>query len=100
GLDIEMPGTGFFLGRKLAAAVEAGEVAESVLDEHAARILRLIERTGATGSGESADEAEEDDPARRRLARRLAIGGSVLLRNEGVLPLDSATLARVAVIGP
>lgn len=100
GLDIEMPGKGFFLGPKLATAVRSGKVTEDVLDEHAARILRLIERTDAFGPDEANDEAEEDDADRRRLARRLAVGGSVLLRNEGVLPLDASTLKRVAVIGP
>lgn len=99
GLDIEMPGPGAYLGPKLAAAATAGEVDEAVVDEHAARILRLIERTGALGGTELADEAEDDDPARRRLARELTVAGSVLLRNHGVLPL-APTVERVAVIGP
>lgn len=100
GLDIEMPGPGNFLGPKLAAAVDDGTVAGDVLHEHAERIVRLIERTGALGDEGSSDEAEEDDPDRRRLARELAIAGSVLLRNEGVLPLDPTELRKVAVIGP
>lgn len=100
GLDIEMPGTGFYLGPKLAAAVEAGEVDESVVDEHAARILRLVDRVGARGDGAPVAEAEEDDPDRRALARELCVGGSVLLANRGVLPLDASRLGRVAMIGP
>ena len=46
GLDLEMPGPPQFFGEKLAAAVRAGEVPESVLDDKAHRVLTLIERTG------------------------------------------------------
>ncbi|HEV7680314.1 MAG TPA: glycoside hydrolase family 3 C-terminal domain-containing protein [Candidatus Dormibacteraeota bacterium] len=107
GLDIEMPGPAQHLGRKLADAVSAGEVEGAVLDDHCARVLRLAERTGlldeAPGWGPSpwqtaAAEREEDDPQRRALARELAVSGTVLLRNESMLPLDPA-LRRIAVIG-
>jgi beta-glucosidase len=99
GLDVEMPGPPSFLGAKLAAAVEAGEVDGAVVTEHARRIVRLAERTGAIGAT-AAPEAEEDDPGRRAVARELAVAGTVLLRNDGVLPLEPATVRRVALIGP
>jgi beta-glucosidase len=51
---------------------------------------------GATGS----DEAEFDDPGRRAVARRVATEGTVLLVNDGLLPLDAARVGSVAVIGP
>ena len=46
GLDLEMPGPPQHFGEKLAAAVRAGEVSESVLDDKAHRLLALMERTG------------------------------------------------------
>jgi len=100
GLDVEMPGPPHYLGRKLALAVEAGELSEAVLDEHARRILRLAERTGLLDRMPVDGEPQDpDDPDRRRVAREVAVAGTVLLRNDGLLPL-AAEVRRVAVIGP
>jgi len=100
GLDVEMPGMPAFFGSELASAVRAGELDEDVLDEHARRILRLMARTGLLDGVGRADELEDNDPGRRALAHRMVIAGTVLLRNEGVLPLGAGDLSRVAVIGP
>jgi beta-glucosidase len=100
GLDVEMPGPPSHLGEKLATAVEDGAVDAAVLDDHARRILRLAQRTGALESTVSVAEAEDDDPQRRAVAHEIAVGGMVLLRNQGVLPLDGTALRRVALIGP
>ncbi|MHB8466767.1 MAG: beta-glucosidase [Acidimicrobiales bacterium] len=99
GLDIEMPGPPRHLGPKLAAAVEASEVDAGVLDEHVRRIVALIKRCGLLDEPAVTDEAEQDDPPRRALARELAISGTVLLRNESLLPLRPE-VRRVALIGP
>lgn len=99
GLDVEMPGPPSHLGSLLAAAVREGKVPEAVLDDHCRRILRLAERTGLLDSRPEEVELEEDDPQRRALARRIAIEGSVLLKNDGLLPLP-AGLRRLVVIGP
>jgi beta-glucosidase len=99
GLDVEMPGPGSWFGRPLAEAVQAGEVDEGIVDDHVRRVLRLAERTGALDAPPVA-EGEDDDPGRRTIARELAIGGTVMLDNDGLLPLDPATVRRVVVIGP
>lgn len=114
GLDIEMPGPGHHFGRKLATAVNEGRVAEAVLDEKVRRILRLAGRTGlldAPGPGDPAQDPE--DLGRRAVSRDLAVAATVLLSNDGVLPLalagnagpatrraTSETVRRIAVIGP
>ncbi|HEX8864785.1 MAG TPA: glycoside hydrolase family 3 N-terminal domain-containing protein, partial [Lentzea sp.] len=49
GLDLVMPGPGGPWEDELVAAVEAGEVAESTVDEHVRRLLRLADRVGAFG---------------------------------------------------
>jgi beta-glucosidase len=107
GLDLEMPGPSAWLGPTLAAAVRAGDVDESVLDGQVRNVLRLMGRVGllddgAAGAAARADEQQDDDPGRRAVARAVAAEGTVLLVNNGLLPLDAAgaDVARVAVIGP
>lgn len=105
GLDIEMPGPPAWLGRKLAEAVRTGEVDEAVVDGQVRRILTLMGKAGllAGPAGNRiapGPEREEDDPHRRRVARRVATAGMVLLHNDGLLPLDPAPVRSVAVIGP
>ncbi len=100
GLDIEMPGRPRHLGPRLAEAVEAGDVPAAALDDHATRVLRLMSRTGVLDAPAPPDEREDDDPARRAIAREVAIAGSALLKNDGLLPLDGFRTKRIAVIGP
>ncbi len=102
GLDLEMPGPPAWLGPTLADAVRDGAVAESVVDGQVRHVLRLMGRVGILGgtTATAPGEREEDDPARRAVARRVAAEGTVLLVNDGLLPLDPAGAASVAVIGP
>jgi len=98
GLDLEMPGPARVFGAALKQAVEAGEVSDAVIDDHASRVLRLIERCGLLDGNPKTARAESHGPAHRDLARRAAAEAMVLLKNEdGVLPLTDAR--SVAVIG-
>jgi beta-glucosidase len=102
GLDLEMPGPSAWFGPTLAAAVRSGEVAETRLDEKVRHLLRLMARVGILTGDPSAGEPEkeEDEPQRREVARRVVTEGTVLLHNNGLLPLDPSAVRRVAVIGP
>ncbi len=98
GLDLVMPGPGGPWEDKLVAAVEAGEVAESVIDDHLGRLLLLASRTGAFGGERTwpGDVPAPDSAVRREQLRRFAAGGMTVLTNNGVLPLQDS---RVALIG-
>lgn len=99
GLDIEMPGPPAHLGAKLVDAVRSGELDASVVEEMARRSLRLRARVGILDRPAVATDVDRDDPERRAVARELAIGGTVLLRNDGVLPL-APSVRTIAVVGP
>ncbi|MFI7602097.1 beta-glucosidase [Actinoplanes sp. NPDC049681] len=100
GLDLVMPGPDGPWGDALVAAVRAGEVDESVIDDHVSRLLLLAARVGALGEPRDrpAGLPAPDSPVRREQLTRLAAQGMTVLRNErGVLPLDPAL--KVALIG-
>jgi beta-glucosidase len=97
GLDVQMPGPDRFFGAPLAKAVADGDLAPEVLDRMAERWLRLVDRLQAWDD-EPVQEQAVDLPAHREIARRAAIGGTVLLKNDGTLPLRGAPT--VALLGP
>ena len=99
GLDIEMPGPTRDRGPKLVAAVEAGDVSRETIRTRALNVLRLMRRTGALRDQTPFEERAEDRPAHRALIRRAGAEGAVLLKNEGLLPLQDDG-GRIAVIGP
>lgn len=98
GLDLEMPGPARAYGDALKQAVEAGTVAEAVIDDHVLRILGLIERCGLLDGNPKTARGQSHGPAHRDLARRAAAEAIVLLKNDSdVLPLTN--VGSVAVIG-
>lgn len=100
GLDLEMPGPARTRGAALTAAVEQGRVAEADVTDAARRMLELIARSGRFSDPDPQPERSDDRPEHRALARRAAAEGMVLLHNDGVLPLDTASTSRLAVLGP
>ncbi len=100
GVDLEMPGPGRAFGPALADAVRAGHVDEALVDAQVTRLLTVFDRIGALDDGGPGDETAVDLPEHRQVARRAATESMVLLANDGLLPLDRATLHTVAVIGP
>lgn len=99
GLDLVMPGPGGPWGDALVAAVQSGEVAESTIDDHLTRLLRLADRVGALGELRTlpTDLPAPDSETRREQLTRLAAEGITVLTNNGVLPLAPET--RVALVG-
>jgi beta-glucosidase len=92
-------------GEALRAAVLAGEVPMSRLDDMALRIVRTAFRVGLFDARLPAQPgafgSNVSTPAHRRVALEAAEAGTVLLKNEGgILPLDRIGLGKtIAVIG-
>lgn len=104
GLDLCMPGPRRDHARALVEAVRSGELEEGCVNEAASHIERLARRVKACQAEGSVDGAseppiseEEFYRAHADLAREAAAQSAVLLKNNGVLPLNLD--AKVAVIG-
>lgn len=104
GLDLCMPGPRGDHARALVEAVRSGELEEGCVSEAASHIERLARRVKACqakgsvdGTSESSLSEEEFYRAHADLAREAAAQSAVLLKNDGVLPLNPD--AKVAVIG-
>ncbi len=92
GLDWEMPGPQERHVKEVVAAVCAGELDEAVLDESVRRILRIVYK-----AAETPKVGEFDVDAHHELAHHIAAEGMVLLKNDGLLPLQDQQ--HIAVIG-
>ena len=83
GLDLEMPGPRARRVQAVVEAVRSGALDEAVLDEAVRRILRIVFKAAETPKGAPFDVA-----AHHALARKIAGEGMVLLKNDGILPLQ------------
>ncbi|MET0693103.1 MAG: glycoside hydrolase family 3 N-terminal domain-containing protein, partial [Propionibacteriaceae bacterium] len=83
GLDLVMPGPDGPWGETLVAAVQNGEVDESVIDDHLRRLLLLADRTGALGELRSYpdDLPAPDSAVRKAQLTKLAAEGITVLTN-------------------
>ncbi len=98
GLDVEMP-LPIHYQRNLLKAVQNGEVAESVVDQAALRVLRTVLVFMNTPDPMAYPKSLVAAPEHRALAREVAEKSMVLLKNKGqVLPF-SKNVKRVLVVG-
>jgi beta-glucosidase len=104
GIDVELPTLDCY-GEPLLDAVESGQVDLALVDRAVGRVLAQKCELGLldvdwTPEPEALDgeDVDIDDGRARALARQVAQGSIVLLRNDGVLPLPAGR--RLAVVGP
>lgn len=97
GGSLEMPSPGFTSTRELVGAVEAGTLSVADLNARAAEVALVAYRTKTQGVGRDDLLAESVIADHHEVARAVAEQSSVLLKNQGVLPLAAGT--HVAVVG-
>jgi beta-glucosidase len=103
GLDMEMPDADY-LGPALLAAVEAGTVPATRLDDMALRVLTPMFAAGIFDIPNNGTmDSNATSPAHNALSREIAAAGTVLLQNRGgLLPLSAPAAGQrlsIAVIG-
>ena len=101
GVDIEMMTSCYV--KHLSELVENKEIEESLIGEAVLRILTLKKKLGLFDNPYRAADPEREREVvfcdeHRRVSRELAVKSCVLLKNEGVLPLDKKR--KIALIGP
>ena len=102
GIDLEMPEGGSATTGRIIAAVETGQLSETVLDASVDRLLSAVLAYAKPATPPPSPSATPGTPAARlardQLARRIAVESTVLLKNENrILPLDPTR--PVTVIG-
>lgn len=93
GLDLEMPASGGTNDELIVRAVQSGALEESVVDTAVERILNIVFRYEEHRDKTAVFDRDKD----HELARKVAQETIVLLKNEGVLPLEEKK--QIAFIG-
>jgi len=99
GVDIELPNADCY--KRLIDAVKEGIVSEKNVEEAATRVISVKQALGLFDNpyvDEGVVPEVLDNPAARELAREAAAESTVLLKNEGALPLKG--VRKLAVVGP
>ncbi|MDP2716892.1 glycoside hydrolase family 3 N-terminal domain-containing protein [Rheinheimera sp.] len=100
GVDMETPDPKIF--PQLTALVQAGRLDESAIDTAVRRVLALKFRLGLFDNpyvDASQANALVGAATERDFARRVAEQSLVLLKNDGILPLNADKIRKLAVIG-
>ena len=96
--ETTMPSPGFTSARELEGAVKAGTLSEADINARAAEVAKIAAATKLVGVGRNDLLKDDIAAAHHDVARKVAEGSSVLLKNDNAtLPFKAGT--RVAVIG-
>lgn len=100
GLDLEMPKAFCFTPELLKPLLESGVITEADLDEKIQHILQTYIAFGFLGREQLDKNIPEDNPKSCQTAYNLAKEASVLLKNDGVLPIVLKKKANIVLMGP
>jgi len=101
GMDQELNRPRWFTPVRLDAALDAGEITQERIEEAAMRVITAYIDGGLFDDPLAAEVVEDaSTPAHKATALQIGQEGSVLLTNDGTLPLDEAAGQTVALIGP
>ena len=97
GLDVEMPGQ-TYMGQALIDSVNAGVVPMEVIDAKVRNLLR-VRFTIPAIPADQANKIMTSQPEQQQVAYNVAAKSVVMLKNNGLLPIDLQNVKTIAVIG-
>jgi beta-glucosidase len=100
GLDFDIVGS-CYTPPLVDVALADGQVSQATLDQRVVEILRTLFAYGFFDHPTWPSDTSQDNVAHdQAVADQAEQGGAVLLRNNGVLPIDAQKVRSIAVIGP
>ena len=97
GMNVEMPGNRF-MGKALLDSVKSGIISEAVIDQRVRELLRVRLLVKPIPK-EKANVEMTAKPEQLKTAYEVAKRSIVLLKNDGLLPLNLKRVKKIAVIG-
>ena len=101
---MEMPSANFMNEENITAGIAAGNITDADVDDSVFRILRSMFAVGVMDAPEGTWDWKKlqknvTSSDSLKLARSLSAKSTVLLKNDGVLPLSKTDLKKIALIG-
>ena len=100
GLDLEMPEGVVLNYGYIKPLIDRGIVKESDIDEKCRHILQSFSAYGFLDGPVKDDSIPEDYDLSRSYAYGAAVEAPVLLKNDGILPINSSRRNEIVVMGP
>jgi beta-glucosidase len=100
GLDLEMPWKRVMKKKRLLKAIQDHKLKESKVNGKVGRILRTAMEFSFFDRPQQDLSISRNNAAGRQVAYEIACNGIVLLKNQGLLPLERSKVQKLAVIGP
>ncbi|MBN2157083.1 MAG: glycoside hydrolase family 3 C-terminal domain-containing protein [Candidatus Lokiarchaeota archaeon] len=97
GLSLEMPRTIIYKKKSLLSALDENQITEERIDELLKRMVKIMIKTEVFKKKIARGRRNTEE--HRQLAQKIAEEGIVLLKNEGILPLNSSKELKIAIKG-
>lgn len=100
GLDIEMPNPFTHDYKRVQRLIDSGVLREEELDEKCLHVIQTLSAFGLLDRKLRDESLSLDNPYCHQKAYEAAIGGPVLVKNNGILPLKQSRKGSVLLTGP
>ncbi|MDC7232704.1 MAG: glycoside hydrolase family 3 N-terminal domain-containing protein [Spirochaetales bacterium] len=99
GLDLEMPFGKYMNSKKLLPLLKKGKITEAMIDEKIRNMMRAFFETGAYSRSRKDSSFREYSKAHSLISLQAAREAPVLLKNDGILPLDRDRIRKIVLMG-
>ena len=100
GIDVEMPNPFTHDYDRVKLLIDNGAVDEREIDQKCLHVLQTLISFGLLDRAHTDESIPFDNPCCHEAAYTAAVGGPVLLKNNGVLPLKKGGKGKILLTGP